>query len=92
MALPSGPLISGRSAKARLKTRPLEAILRKRSRREVGMPIELSQEEKDLLVGLLEKEIEETRTEIRRTEGYDYKEGLKAREKRLRALLSRLRA
>jgi len=56
------------------------------------MPIELSQEEKDLLVGLLEKEIEETRTEIRRTEGYDYKEGLKAREKRLRALLSRLRA
>jgi hypothetical protein len=74
-----------------LKTPPPEAILIRRSRREVHMPIELSREEKDLLVGLLEKEMDETRTEIHHTEGYDYKESLRAREKLLQALLGRLR-
>lgn len=56
------------------------------------MPIELSREEKDLLVGLLEKEADEIRTEIRHTRGHDYKEGLKARETLVQALLGRLKA
>jgi transcription antitermination factor NusA-like protein len=56
------------------------------------MPIELSREEKNLLVGLLEKEVYEIRTEIHHTQGYDYKEGLKAREKLVQALLGRLKA
>lgn len=55
------------------------------------MPIELSREEKELLVGLLEKEFDEVRTEIHHTQGHDYKENLKAREKLVQALLVRLR-
>jgi hypothetical protein len=75
-----------------LKTRPSEAILIRRSRREVAMPIELSRDDKDLLVGLLEKEFDELRTEIHHTQGHDFKESLKAREKLVQALLGRLRA
>jgi hypothetical protein len=56
------------------------------------MPVELSPEEKDLLVGLLEREIEEIRTEIHHTRSYDYKDSLKEREKLLNGLLVRLKA
>jgi transcription antitermination factor NusA-like protein len=63
----------------------------RRTTREVAMPIELSREEKELLVGLLEKEFDEVRTEIHHTQGHDYKENLKAREKLVQALLVRLR-
>jgi len=55
------------------------------------MPIELSRDEKDLLVGLLEREFDDVRTEIHHTQGHDYKESLKARQKLVQALLGRLR-
>lgn len=57
----------------------------------VGMPIELTREEKEMLVGLLEKELDETRTESRHTESHGYKEDLKDREKRVRDLLKKLK-
>jgi hypothetical protein len=56
------------------------------------MPVELSRDEQDLLVGLLEKEFDEIRTEIHHTQSHDYKDSLKAREKLVRALLGRLKA
>lgn len=56
------------------------------------MPVELSPEEKNLLIGLLDKELGETRTEIHHTQSHDYKEDLKVREKRLQDLLKRLRS
>jgi hypothetical protein len=57
----------------------------------VGMPFELTREEKEMLVGLLEKELDETRTENRRTESHGYKEDLKNREKHVRDLLKKLK-
>jgi len=68
------------------------AILIRGSRREVAMPVELSRDEMDLLVGLLEKEFDEIRTEIHHTRSHDYKDGLKVREKLVQALLGRLKA
>lgn len=55
------------------------------------MPVELSSEERELLVGLLERELGEIRTEIRHTQSHDYKDSLKQREKRLQDLLGRLK-
>lgn len=55
------------------------------------MPVELSSEERELLVGLLERELGEIRTEIRHTRSHDYKDSLKQREKRLQDLLGRLK-
>ncbi len=55
------------------------------------MPIELSNEEREILVGLLEREYEEVRTEIRHTQSHDYKDSLKEREKRIHDLLGRLK-
>jgi len=54
------------------------------------MDIELSQEERDLLAGLLEKELEDARSELHHTQAHDYKESLKARERVVRALLAKL--
>mgnify|MGYP006269996697 CR=1 FL=1 len=59
---------------------------------EVTMPVELTREEKALLVELLEREFEEVRTEIRHTRNHDYKDGLKEREKLVHDLLHRLKA
>jgi len=56
------------------------------------MPFELKPEERDLLVWLLEKEIEEIRSEIHHTASHDYKNGLKDREKQIQDLLERLKA
>ena len=56
------------------------------------MPIELSSEEKEILVGLLEREFEDVRTEIRHTKNHDYKDGLKERERRVHDLIERLKA
>jgi hypothetical protein len=56
------------------------------------MPVELSRQETDLMVGLLEREIEEIRTEIHHTRSHDYKDSLKEREKLLNGLLGRLKA
>ena len=55
------------------------------------MPVELSNEEKEILVGLLEREFDEVRTEVRHTRSHDYKDSLKEREKRIHALLERLK-
>jgi len=54
------------------------------------MPIELSQPEKELLAGLLEKELDEIRSELHHTQGHAYKESLKEREKLIRGLLARV--
>ena len=56
------------------------------------MPVELSPEEKELLVSLLESESEEVRSEIHHTSNLEYKDGLKEREKLVRGLLGRLKA
>jgi hypothetical protein len=56
------------------------------------MPVELSAEEKELLIGLLENEFEEIRPEIHHTRSLEYKNGLKQREKLVRGLLGRLKA
>jgi len=54
------------------------------------MAVELSGEEKELLIGLLENEFEEIRSEIHHTRNLDYKNGLKQREKLIQNLLGRL--
>jgi len=56
------------------------------------MPIDLSQPENELLAGLLEKELEDIRSELHHTKGHDYKESLKERENLVRGLLARLTA
>jgi len=56
------------------------------------MPIDLSQVENELLAGLLEKELDEIRSEVHHTQGHDYKESLKAREQLVRGLLAKLSA
>jgi transcription antitermination factor NusA-like protein len=57
----------------------------------VGMPFELTREEKEMLVGLLEKEFGEIRTEVHHTQSHEYKESLKDREKRVQELLNKLK-
>lgn len=54
------------------------------------MIIDLSQDEKNIVAGLLEKELDEIRSELRHTQGHDYKEGLKGREAQVRGLLAKL--
>jgi hypothetical protein len=56
------------------------------------MPIDLNQAESELLAGLLEKELDEIRSEFHHTQGHDYKESLKEREQLVRDLLARLQA
>jgi hypothetical protein len=56
------------------------------------MPIELSKEEKEILIGLLEREFGEVRTEIHHTRSHDYKDDLKERERRVHELIQRLKA
>ncbi len=55
------------------------------------MPFELTREEKEMLVGLLEKEFGEIRTEVHHTQSHEYKESLKDREKRVQELLNKLK-
>jgi hypothetical protein len=54
------------------------------------MPIDLIPMEKDLLVNLLEKELEEIRSELHHTQGHGYKDTLKERELLVRGLLAKL--
>lgn len=54
------------------------------------MAIELDQSEKDLLKAILEKELEEVRSEFHHTQAFDYKESLKEREAAVRGLLEKL--
>ena len=56
------------------------------------MAIELSKPEKDLLATILEKELEEVRSELHHTQDHDYKDNVKDREKIVRDLLAKLKA
>jgi hypothetical protein len=57
-----------------------------------SMPIDLSQPEKELVTGLLEKELDEIRSELHHTQGHDYKDRLREREQLVRGLLAKLTA
>jgi hypothetical protein len=54
------------------------------------MHIDLSQPETELLAGLLEKELDEIRSELHHTQGHDFKERLKEREALAESLLAKL--
>ena len=56
------------------------------------MVIDFNQPEKELVTGLLEKELEDIRSELHHTKGHDYKDGLKEREKVIREVLAKLSA
>jgi hypothetical protein len=56
------------------------------------MAIELSKPEKELLATILEKELEEVRSELHHTQDHDYKDNVKEREKLVRDLLAKLKA
>jgi hypothetical protein len=60
--------------------------------REGIMAIDLSEPERELLAALLEKELEDIRSELHHTQGHDYKDSLKGREALVRGLLARMRA
>jgi hypothetical protein len=55
------------------------------------MQIELSSEERELLVRLVERALSDTRVEIRRTATPDFHDRLLAEEQHLASLLARLR-
>jgi hypothetical protein len=54
------------------------------------MLMELSPQEKELLAGLLERELDDTRSELHHTRGHEFKDSLKEREKLVRGLLARV--
>lgn len=56
------------------------------------MSIELSQPEIDLLKAVLEKELEDVRSEFHHAQVFDYREALKRREGLVRTLLDKLSA
>ncbi len=55
------------------------------------MVIDLSQAETEIVAAMLEKELEDIRSELHHTHVHDYRESLKEREALVRGLLSRLR-
>jgi len=55
------------------------------------MTIELNNEERDILIHLLDREISDLGPEVRRTRTSDYRAELKAEKQTLRRLLERLR-
>jgi hypothetical protein len=56
------------------------------------MPTELTQEEKDLLKDILEKELGQVREEVHHSSNLDYKGCLQMRETLIRRLIDRLKA
>ena len=54
------------------------------------MPVELNALERALIANLLEKELEDIRSELHHTQSHEYKDNLKEREKAVRELLARL--
>jgi hypothetical protein len=56
------------------------------------MPIELNQQEQELVASLLEKELDEIRSELHHTQGHGYKDTLKERELLVRGLLAKIKA
>jgi hypothetical protein len=53
--------------------------------------VEFSDEEKDVLVKVLEEDVSELRYEIANTDSFDYRQGLKHKEEVMRTILDRLR-
>jgi len=56
------------------------------------MPIELSADERRVLLQTLQEEVGRLKAEINRTEAHDFKEELKAREAALGSIIGRLEA
>jgi len=56
------------------------------------MPIELSADERRVLLQTLQEEVGRLKAEINRTEAHDFKEELKAREAALLSIIGRLEA
>jgi hypothetical protein len=56
------------------------------------MPIELSTDERRVLLQTLQEELGRMKAEINRTEAHDFKEELKAREMALVSIIGRLEA
>jgi hypothetical protein len=56
------------------------------------MTIDLTGQEKDLLAELLDKELEDVRSELHHTQVFEYKEKLRCREELVRGLWIKLRA
>jgi hypothetical protein len=54
-------------------------------------PINLTHEEQQLLIEILERAIPDLRDEIRHTDNRDYRKSLKEREKRIEDLLGKLK-
>ena len=55
------------------------------------MPVELNALERELIANLLEKELEDIRSELHHTQNHEYKENLKEREGLVRGLLTRFK-
>lgn len=55
------------------------------------MPVELNALERELIANLLEKELEDIRSELHHTQNHEYKDNLKEREGLVRDLLARFR-
>jgi hypothetical protein len=56
-----------------------------------AMRLDISSDERSLLIGMLERALSETRVEVRRTTTPDFHDQLQAEEHQLAALLERLR-
>ena len=56
------------------------------------MPIELSTDERRVLLQTLQEEVGRLKAEINRTEAHDFKEELKGRESALTSIIGRLEA
>jgi len=54
------------------------------------MNVSFTDEERSLLSELLDRDYRELKEEINKTEAYDFKENLKARERQLVALMDRI--
>ena len=54
------------------------------------MPIDLSFLEREMVKSLLEKELEDIRSELHHTQSHEYKDNLKERERVIREVLARL--
>jgi hypothetical protein len=56
------------------------------------MHLQISAEERDVLVTIVERALSETRVEVRRTTTPDFHDRLQVEEQQIRALLDRLRS
>jgi hypothetical protein len=55
------------------------------------MELQISSEDRDLLIGLVARALSDTRVEVRRTSTPDFHDRLEAEERQLTSLLGRLR-